>query len=73
MVRNERIKLLAAALNNIGVAIVVTAIVVPSVSFMYSASWSMPSYWWLPVSSLWVAIGAGLHILALMTLGRLEQ
>jgi hypothetical protein len=33
LIRNERIKLVAGALNNIGVATIVTAVVVPCISF----------------------------------------
>ena len=44
-VRNERIKLVAVALNNVGVATVVTALIAPTVSFVYNSARVAPNRW----------------------------
>jgi hypothetical protein len=64
LVRNERIKLMAGALNTVGIATIVTAVVVPNVTFVYCPAW-------LLVGVLWLIVGLSLHVLALVTLGRL--
>jgi len=71
LIRNERIKLIAGALNNVGIATIVTAIVVPSVSFVYNPTWPPVSHWWPVVGAFWLTAGGALHSLALLILGRL--
>jgi len=73
LVRNERIKLVATALNNVGIATIVTALIVPGVSSVYNPSWPLPSHWWLAVAGVWLVAGISLHLLAIATLGRLAQ
>ena len=72
LIRNERIKLVAGALNNIGVATIVTAVVVPGISFPYGPVWSAPNRWWLLVGALWLIVGISLNLIAVATLGRLK-
>jgi len=47
-VHNERLKLLATALNNLGVATIVTGLIAPLVSSLYGFTSPGPSQrWWL--------------------------
>jgi hypothetical protein len=55
------------------VATVVTAIIVPSVSFVYNPFWPTLNHWWPLFGVLWLAVGVSLHLLANATLGRLRQ
>jgi len=68
--RNERIKLLATALNNVGVAILAAAVIAPAAAFLYGTSHAGTGHWWL-FSGAWLAMGVGLHVLAQLALGRL--
>ncbi len=73
LVGNERTKLIAAALNTTGVAIIVTALIAPSVSLLYGFSHvAQESYWWA-VGLAWFGTGIGLHVAALAVLGRLME
>jgi hypothetical protein len=72
VIENERIKLTATALNNIGVATFVTALVAPAVSFLYGAFIPGPHGWWLLIALGWCAAGIVLHFLARGILGRLQ-
>lgn len=46
LVRNERTKLLATALNNTGVATPVTAIIAPVAWFLYGTPTITATKWW---------------------------
>jgi hypothetical protein len=73
LIRNERIKLFASALNHVAVATIVTAIVVPSISFLYNPPWPMGNHWWLFAGAVWLGVGTGLHVMAIIVLGRLTS
>ncbi len=70
--RNERRKITATAVNNVGVAIIVTGIVVPSVSIAYQMTLPQTKYWSI-FALLWLIRGLGLHAIARDLLGRIEE
>lgn len=70
LVRNERLKLAATALNTLGVAIVVSAIVVPTIGLTYGTV-RVIEHWYL-TGFAWFAAGVALHLLAQGFLGRLR-
>lgn len=70
-VHNERVKLTASALNNIAVATVVTAIIVPIVGWLYGASVAATPVFWL-IMAAWLVVGVALHVIAQGVLGRLK-
>jgi hypothetical protein len=72
LVENERTKLLATALNNLGVATVITGAVAPSVAALYGATPPGTGHWWFLVAGGWLMAGFGLHVLAQVNLGRLK-
>jgi hypothetical protein len=72
LVHNERVKLLATALSNTGVATVVTAIVAPIAGFLYGSPTAVASKWWWLIAAAWFVTGVGLHIIAQAVLGRLK-
>lgn len=62
-IHNERLKLLATALNAMGVAHIVTGIVAPAATAIYGgAARSGFSAWWLLIFLVWLSVGAALHI-----------
>ena len=71
LIQNERVKLLATALSNVGVAILVTALIAPAVSFLYGLVHPVTSYWWL-IGAAWFLAGVSLHVFAQVILGRLK-
>ena len=71
LIQNERIKLFATALNNLGVAIFVTALVAPAVAFLYGTAHAATGYWWL-ISGAWLLGGVSIHFGAQVALGRLK-
>ena len=73
LVHNERTKLLAAALNNVSVATIVTGIIAPIVGFLYGSPSATVSTWWWLIAAAWLIVGAGLHVAAHAVLGRLKQ
>lgn len=70
LVRNERLKLLAAALNNTGVA-TVAALVAPLANLPYAGA-SLPDQQVLSLGIPWFLVGAALHMAAQWVLGRLK-
>jgi hypothetical protein len=72
LVHNERVKLVATALSNIGVATVVTAIIAPIVGFLYGSPTAAASRWWWLIAVAWFVAGVGLHVIAQAVLGRLK-
>ncbi|MFL5092785.1 MAG: hypothetical protein ACJ8D7_20670, partial [Xanthobacteraceae bacterium] len=73
LIHNERTKLLASALNNTGVATVVTAIIAPIVGFPYGSPSAAATKWWPLIGLVWLLVGLGLHIAAQVVLGRLRD
>ncbi|WEK49236.1 MAG: hypothetical protein P0Y66_16000 [Candidatus Kaistia colombiensis] len=72
-VHNERTRLLATALNNLGVAIWATAILAPTASLLYSTGDANIGVWWVWIAGLWSLLGVALHLLARAILGRLLE
>ena len=72
-VHNERTRLLATALNNLGVAIWATAILAPTASLLYSTGDATIGVWWIGVAAIWFLLGVALHLLARAILGRLVE
>lgn len=72
LIHNERMKLLATALNNTAVATVITAVVAPFVGLLNGASSTALNLWWVFSGGLWFLVGIGLHLIALAVLGRLR-
>ena len=71
LIQNERVKLFATALNNAGVATLVTALIAPAATFLYGSSHASRSYWWL-IGAAWFLVGLVLHLMAQFALGRLK-
>jgi hypothetical protein len=73
LIHNERVKLLASAVNTLSVAHVVTGIVAPVASIVYHLGapgvWNS---WWFLIGGAWLFAGAGLHLGAQLLLGRLK-
>ena len=66
LVENERVKLLANAFNAIGLAFVIGGLVAPILAGQASGGR-------VSLGLLAFAVGAGLHLLAQLTLGRLQE
>lgn len=71
LIQNERIKLLATALNNVAVATLVTALITPAATFLYGSGHASTSYWQL-AGAAWLSAGVTLHLIAQVILGRLK-
>ena len=73
LIENERTKLLAIALNNVGVATIITGVVAPTVAALYgAANVAGEGIWWFVVAGVWLLAGIGLHLGAQFVLGRLK-
>lgn len=72
LIENERTKLLATALNNVGVATIITGVVAPTAAVLYGATPAGKDFWWFVVAVGWLVAGIGLHVLAQVNLGRLK-
>ncbi len=72
LIHNERIKLLATALNNMAVATVITAVVGPTVGILNGVSSPAITAWWVLSGLLWFLAGIGLHLVGQGALGRLK-
>ena len=64
----EKTKLLATALNNLGVAIVTIGFVTPLIAFLYKAASAPPIEAVVALSGIWLATGAVLHVIARLIL-----
>lgn len=73
LIENERTKLLATALNNIGVATIITGVIAPIVATLYGTTAIISGVSALLISAIWLFSGLGLHLLAQIALGRLQQ
>jgi len=73
MTRNERLRLFATFLNNIGVATIVTSIIAPAVSFFYGVGNLVPTRWWILIGFAWFLLGIVLHTAAIAILGNLRS
>lgn len=72
MVENERTKLLASTLNNIGVATIITGVVAPAAAALYGHRAISSDATAFLIGYIWLLSGIGLHVLAQATLGRLR-
>jgi len=71
LVKNERVKLTATALNNAAVATAIASVVAPTAADVYGMTMPKTPYWW--VFALLCLIGsAALHAAARLVLGNLE-
>jgi hypothetical protein len=64
-IHNERVKLLATALNNAALAFIVAGFIAPLVTGQLQGGWRAAAI------VLWVGLGVGLHFSARGVLGRL--
>lgn len=71
VIRNEKRKLAATALNNIAVATVAAGLVAPVIALGYQFSAPHGRYW-LAFPVLWLVTAYGIHQLARRQLERLE-
>ncbi len=71
VIRNEKRKLAAAALNNIAVATVVTGLVAPVIALSYQIS-APHGKFWIAFPVLWLVAVYVIHQLARRQLERLE-
>ena len=71
IIRNEKRKLAATALNNIAVATVVAGLVAPVIALGYQLSAPHGRYW-IAFPALWLVTAYGIHQLARRQLERLE-
>ena len=61
-VRNEQLKLAATACNNLGVALVVTGVIAPTVALAYQVGTLPHGAYWPAFVLIWPTIGLLLHI-----------
>ena len=73
LIYNERIKLLATMVNNVGTATIVAGAVTPLVAVTYSVPGSRSAWFTVLLSLGWFLVGFGLHFLARAILGRLKE
>ncbi len=73
LIHNERVKLLAATFNTLGIATIVTGLIAPLISSAYGLTSAKPSYVWLALATLWLGSGTLLHFLAKRVLGDLKE
>jgi hypothetical protein len=66
-IHNARVQLLATALNNFALALIVAGFVAPA------ASGQLQSTGRILVTLAWIAFGIGLHVSGQLVLGRLRQ
>lgn len=57
LVHNEKIKLLAATFNNLGIATVVSGFVAPMVTFVYGSQPPMPYPNLVAIAAIWLSMG----------------
>ncbi len=73
LVHNERMKLAAVGLNNIGVAMLAAGIFGPLSAFIYGTSTAETYGWWLMDGLFWIFSGVGIHMAGQAFLGRLQS
>ena len=66
-VHNARITLLATALNNLALAVVVAGSIAPAASGQLHVGWQVV------ITLAWIGLGTALHISGQLILGRLRQ
>ncbi len=71
LVRNERTKLLAMALNNIAAATFITGLIGPAASFLYGMVSPTGSHPWPFIACCWFFGSVILHLAGQLVLGRL--
>jgi len=73
LVHNESVKLLAATINNVGIASIVTGVVAPSAGFIYGVGQPMQSVRVFGAVLAWLAVGVGLHLISQRVLRRPKE
>lgn len=73
LVHNERVKLLAGALNTLGIAVAVTGAVAPTLGVIYGSFAATSTPLLALIASACFGIGAGLHAIGHVILGRLRD
>ena len=73
LVHNERVKLVAATLNNVGVAALVTGVVAPMAGYVYGIGQPIGTGRLAGAITMWLAVGSGLHILSQWVLRKLRE
>ncbi len=69
LIENERMKLLATALNNLGVATIVTGVVAPIAANLYGHGAISSDTTAILIGIVWLFTGVGLHLVAQTVLG----
>jgi uncharacterized membrane protein YhdT len=75
LVYNERVKLTATAINNVGIAAVVTGVIVPVAAFAYRTapgSIDYPAWYFAGFLFLWLSGGLVCHFIARTVLLRMR-
>ncbi len=72
LIRNERVKLVATALNNAAVATFVTALIAPSASVLYGLTSPTASRLWPLIACGWFTASVILHLTAQQVIKRLS-
>ncbi len=67
LVKNEQLKLIATASNNLAVAFVVTGCIAPGVALAYLIS-TPHGQFWSAFLALWIIFGVSLHMIGRFTL-----
>ncbi len=73
LVYNERVKLLAGALNTLGIAIGVTGAVAPTLGVIYGTFAAASTALLALIASAYLVAGMTLHLIAQAVLGRLRD
>lgn len=64
LIHNERLKLLATAMNNVAIAVVVTGAVAPVLGSLYGIEQRVPTWRVAAAVATSLLAGGGLHLLA---------
>jgi hypothetical protein len=72
IIYNERVKMIATAFNNLGVATVAGGILAPMIGHLYGSSTLQTSGWWFMIGVAWFLVGGGLCFFAWLALGWLK-
>ena len=71
VIHDERVKLAAQAISNLGVAIIITGVITPVAGILYGTAPLSATLF--PVAPALLFIGFAVHIVAQLTLGRLKD
>jgi hypothetical protein len=71
-IHNERVKMIATALNNLGVATIAGGILAPTIGYLYGSSALQTGGWWFTIGVAWFLVGGGLCFFGWLALGWLK-